>query len=441
MAKPRPKIMFRKIFVPVIHGSSCEAALALARSIDSQGLVFLVGMVPIPEGESLSTAALTARKVRKMMRGMADDECIRIREKIHVAHRLWDDLVKVVKEEHPDLLVLEWPCQFSALHTTAGEVLAYPPCDVAIVSGPVPRKLDSVLVPLRGGPYAELALRLSLSIGRTGQAKVTSLHVRVPGAPASQEAAFRGIERVGEKLHHLYDARLTRIGDTIHILFAADTETGCKLGVGTTRDCETFDFVGLGSHPDIRNGVLFPEKMGGRFVRLDRPNRSALEGGVTSGDEIWLSSSDDLVEWTPEARVMKQSDGGYAPSYNVQVSTEASHKIIVGVGVSQKVNDCGELVGGVQRVEQNLQAIIGGDNPKPFILQNTLQGGADRRFIVNNQNGSFHVAIPSARHQPPACAMPAGSARSWPCQARMRDPAGRPCSAPPPRQTPVRDWP
>jgi beta-1,4-mannooligosaccharide/beta-1,4-mannosyl-N-acetylglucosamine phosphorylase len=121
---------------------------------------------------------------------------------------------------------------------------------------------------------------------------------------AGEPVVFRGIERAGEKLHHLYDPRLTRLGDTVYIVFAADTETGCKLGIGSTTDFRTFDFIGLGAHPDIRNGVLFPEKMGGRFVRLDRPNRSALEGGVTSGDEIWFSSSADLVTWTPEHVVM-----------------------------------------------------------------------------------------------------------------------------------------
>ncbi len=188
--------MFRKILVPVLHGVSCEAALSLARSVDRQGQVILAGMVHIPEGESLSTAALTARQVRKQMRSLAVDDCIRIREKVQVAHRPWEDLVKVVVEEHVDLLVLEWPCQFSALETTPAEVLAYPPCDVAIVSGPLPPQLDSILVPVRGGPFAELALRLSLSIGRSSQARVTSLHVRVPGAPASQEAAFRGLERI-----------------------------------------------------------------------------------------------------------------------------------------------------------------------------------------------------------------------------------------------------
>ena len=121
---------------------------------------------------------------------------------------------------------------------------------------------------------------------------------------AREPVVFRGLERAGEKLHHLYDPRLTRLGDMVYVVFAADTETGCKLGLGSTTDFKTFDFIGLGTHPDIRNGVLFNEKMGGRFVRLDRPNRSALEGGVTSGDEMWFSSSEDLVTWTPEHVVM-----------------------------------------------------------------------------------------------------------------------------------------
>jgi transposase len=54
----------------------------------------------------------------------------------------------------------------------------------------------------------------------------------------------------------------------------------------------------------------------------------------------------------PEARVMKQPDGGYAPSYNVQISTEASHKIIVGAAVSQSGVDYPELIPAVLRVEE-----------------------------------------------------------------------------------------
>jgi len=58
----------------------------------------------------------------------------------------------------------------------------------------------------------------------------------------------------------------------------------------------------------------------------------------------------------PEARIMKQSDGGFAPSYNVQLSTDAANKIIVGAAVSQSGSDYTEWVGAVKRVEENLQA-------------------------------------------------------------------------------------
>jgi transposase len=58
----------------------------------------------------------------------------------------------------------------------------------------------------------------------------------------------------------------------------------------------------------------------------------------------------------PEARVMKQPDGGFAPSYNVQVSTDAANQAIVGVGVSQRGTDFGELVPAMERVAQTFQA-------------------------------------------------------------------------------------
>lgn len=41
-----------------------------------------------------------------------------------------------------------------------------------------------------------------------------------------------------------------------------------------------------------------------------------------------------VSETEPEARIMKQGDGGYAPSHNLQISTDATHSLIVGVGVT-----------------------------------------------------------------------------------------------------------
>jgi beta-1,4-mannooligosaccharide/beta-1,4-mannosyl-N-acetylglucosamine phosphorylase len=122
---------------------------------------------------------------------------------------------------------------------------------------------------------------------------------------AKEVVRFAGIEAVSEKVYHIYDPRLTKIDDWVYVMFAADTDSGCKLGVARTRDLDEFEFIGFGVEEDIRNGVLFPERVGGSYLRLDRPNSAKLEHGPTSGGEIFLSVSHDLVNWRPVRSVMK----------------------------------------------------------------------------------------------------------------------------------------
>jgi len=56
----------------------------------------------------------------------------------------------------------------------------------------------------------------------------------------------------------------------------------------------------------------------------------------------------------PEARRMKHGDHAFAPSYNVQISTDAQAKAIVGMHLSQNSSDAGSLVAAVEEVEKNL---------------------------------------------------------------------------------------
>jgi len=72
------------------------------------------------------------------------------------------------------------------------------------------------------------------------------------------------------------------------------------------------------------------------------------EGSGKDKNKTRVSTTD------PEARVMKQADGGFAPSYNVQLTTDGANAVVVGVGVTQAGNDFEQLTPGVDRVEQNL---------------------------------------------------------------------------------------
>jgi transposase len=87
-----------------------------------------------------------------------------------------------------------------------------------------------------------------------------------------------------------------------------------------------------------------------------------------------------VSETDPEARVMKQSDGGFAPSYNVQISTDAAQGIIVGVGISPSSSDQGELGPALDKVEENLgqppqQAVVDGG----FMSRETILDMDQRR--------------------------------------------------------------
>ncbi|TKJ37918.1 hypothetical protein CEE37_13215 [candidate division LCP-89 bacterium B3_LCP] len=111
---------------------------------------------------------------------------------------------------------------------------------------------------------------------------------------------FDGIESVEETIYHIYDPRITQIDGKYYIVCAMDMDDGCHLGLARTTNFEQFDFMGVLSKKDSRNGVLFPEKVGGKYCMLLRPNEVRLVGGVISGDTIVLSTSDDLLNWGEE---------------------------------------------------------------------------------------------------------------------------------------------
>jgi hypothetical protein len=74
----------------------------------------------------------------------------------------------------------------------------------------------------------------------------------------------------------------------------------------------------------------------------------ARKAGEKAKRETRVSTSD------PQARVMKQSDEGFALSYNAQISADAAHGLIVGVAVTDAANDTAQLLPAVDRLEQRL---------------------------------------------------------------------------------------
>lgn len=180
---------------------------------------------------------------------------------------------------------------------TGREIPAMPPhlVDPSSVFNPGAARIgDRIVLLLR---VQSRGRRTFLVLAESGDGR--DFHVR------DRIVEIEGLDAASEGILHVYDPRITRIGDAWLVMFAADTETGCRLGVARTADFERFELVGLGGDPDVRNGVLFPSLFDGRYRRLDRPNRIRLADGPTTGDQIVLSESDDLIDWRPLGTVLR----------------------------------------------------------------------------------------------------------------------------------------
>lgn len=82
----------------------------------------------------------------------------------------------------------------------------------------------------------------------------------------------------------------------------------------------------------------------------------------------------------PEARKMKQPDGGYAPSYNVQITTDQAQGMIVAVGLSQSAGDGKQLLPALRRVKENL-----GRLPAQVVADGGYTSGSNIRQLAEQK--------------------------------------------------------
>lgn len=93
-----------------------------------------------------------------------------------------------------------------------------------------------------------------------------------------------------------------------------------------------------------------------RRERMERVESALQEVGKLQAkvQEAEQKSQVRVSSTEAEARRMKQGDNAIAPSYNVQLSTDADSGVIVGVRLSQSPDDSHELPGSLEEIEKNV---------------------------------------------------------------------------------------
>ena len=107
----------------------------------------------------------------------------------------------------------------------------------------------------------------------------------------------------------LYDPRITPMDGRFYVSFAIDTRHGVCGGFAVTDDFRNYEPLSI-VVPDNRNMVLFPEKINGNFVRLERPMPVYSRGGDRF--DIWMSESPDCVYWGKSRFVLGVEDVPFA---------------------------------------------------------------------------------------------------------------------------------
>ncbi|MBU0581014.1 MAG: glycoside hydrolase family 130 protein [Candidatus Margulisbacteria bacterium] len=108
------------------------------------------------------------------------------------------------------------------------------------------------------------------------------------------------------------DPRISEIDGVYYITYTAYSDFGARISLVKTTDFKNFERIALISGPGNKDCVLFPKKINGEYIRLDRPVGKGI-------GNIWISYSKDLVNWGKSEKLISVRNG-YWDDYRIGAS-------------------------------------------------------------------------------------------------------------------------
>ena len=110
-----------------------------------------------------------------------------------------------------------------------------------------------------------------------------------PVLEPSDEFETKGVE----------DPRITCISDTFYMTYTAYSAHRMRVSLASSSNLITWERLGvILPGEDNKDAALFPEQIGGHYVLLHR-----------RPPDIWIASSDDLLNWTDHRVIMRSRPG------------------------------------------------------------------------------------------------------------------------------------
>jgi glucosyl-3-phosphoglycerate synthase len=188
------KALPSRVLIPVANPDTAEELVRVGAALMDRkdGILTVLGIVEVPEGTPLSDGATRARQARRLLQRVLDfaPDGTTIHPIVRIGRRAAEGVLEAATELDADLIVFGWggkPTQpkpgaeAPVFSSTIDEVVRDSPCDIAVVKQGGPSEVQSILVPVRGGPHAELALRFADALARQNGARIKVLHLMPTG--------------------------------------------------------------------------------------------------------------------------------------------------------------------------------------------------------------------------------------------------------------------
>lgn len=102
----------------------------------------------------------------------------------------------------------------------------------------------------------------------------------------------------------LEDPRITKLDDTYYVTYKGVSGSAILQCLASTKDFITWEKHGIILPPENMDGMLFPEKIRGKYALLHRPMPRYM-----GTPNMWVSYSEDLIHWGEHQLMMACTEG------------------------------------------------------------------------------------------------------------------------------------
>jgi len=201
-----------RVLVPLANPATAESLIGAAGAVARArgGEVIALQVVVMPEQTSLRAGQRVARQRWSLLdRAVKRAQAVGVpmHSIVRIARSPVEGILDTAQEEACDLILMGWrgepTSQTYELGPVIDPVVIQAPCDVVVLKGTMPDRLERILIPTAGGPHAPAAVNIGLDLTAGSKAEVIALNlIRGPVTAEARRQAQTYIDQTLEGIDH-----------------------------------------------------------------------------------------------------------------------------------------------------------------------------------------------------------------------------------------------